>query len=86
MFHCNGDARVHVKLCNTVQVIKVFLFLSLSIARDLKHHSMSMGSEVDDEEGKRAQGDDLEKMVVPKPKDKEADSDSDDDAFDNKSV
>lgn len=45
-----------------------------------------MGSEVDDEEGKRAQGDDLEKMVVPKPKDKEADSDSDDDAFDNKSV
>ena len=47
-----------------------------------------MGSEVDDEEGKSAQGDDLEKMVVPKPtaKDKEVDSDSDDDAFDNKSV
>ena len=47
-----------------------------------------MGSEVDDEEGKSAQGDDLEKMVVPKPtaKDKEADSDSDDDAFDNKSA
>ena len=47
-----------------------------------------MGSEVDDEEGKSAQGDDLEKMVVPKPtaKVKEADSDSDDDAFDNKSV
>lgn len=57
-------------------------------ARDRKHHSLSMGSEVDDEEGKSAQGDDLEKMVVPKPtaKDKEADSDSDDDAFDNKSV
>ena len=73
---------------HTVQVIKVFLFLSFSIARDRKHHSMSMGSEVDDEEGKSAQGDDLEKMVVPKPtaKDKEADSDSDDDAFDYKSV
>ena len=74
---------------HTLQVIKLsLLFLSLFIARDRKHHSLSMGSEVDDEEGKSAQGDDLEKMVVPKPtaKDKEADSDSDDDAFDNKSV
>ena len=72
-----------------LQVIKLLLlFLSLFIARDRKHHSLSMGSEVDDEEGKSAQGDDLEKMVVPKPtaKDKEADSDSDDDDFDNKSV
>ena len=80
---------MHVCNTHTLQVIKLLLlFLSLFIVRDRKHHSLSMGSEVDDEEGKSAQGDDLEKMVVPKPtaKDKEADSDSDDDTFDNKSV
>ena len=91
MFYCNHPMAmcVYMYVTYTLQVIKLLLlFLSLFIARDRKHHSLSMGSEVDDEEGKSAQGDDLEKMVVPKPtaKDKEADSDSDDDAFDNKSV
>ena len=44
-----------------------------------------MGSEIDDEEGKSPQDNDLEKMTVPKPKaDKGADSDSDDDAFDDR--
>lgn len=91
MFYCNHPMAmcVYMYVTHTLQVIKLLLlFLSLFIARDRKHHSLSIGSEVDDEEGKSAQGDDLEKMVVPKPtaKDKEADSDSDDDAFDNKSV
>ena len=91
MFYCNHPMAmcVYMYVIHTLQVIKLLLlFLSLFIARDRKHHSLSIGSEVDDEEGKSAQGDDLEKMVVPKPtaKDKEADSDSDDDAFDNKSV
>ena len=93
MFYYNHPMAMQVYMyvthTHTLQVIKLLLlFLSLFIARDRKHHSLSMGSEVDDEEGKSAQGDDLEKMVVPKPtaKVKEADSDSDDDAFDNKSV
>lgn len=59
-------------------------------ARDRKHHSLSVGSEVDDEEGKSSQDIDVEKMVVPKPKakakNKGADSDSDEDGLDDRSV
>jgi len=53
------------------------------IARDRKHH-LSLGSEVDDEEGK-VEKDITETMKVPKPKSKKGvDSDSDDDAFDDR--
>ncbi|KAL9963944.1 hypothetical protein ACROYT_G027507 [Oculina patagonica] len=55
-------------------------------ARDRKHHTLSVGSEIDDEEGPAAK-DSVETMKVPKPKSsKQADSDSDDDAFDDKQV
>ena len=62
---------------------------SLFAARDRKHNSMSVGSEIGDEEGKSSQDNDLEKMTVPKPKGGkkgDGDSDSDDDAFDDRSV
>ena len=64
--------------------LKKSIFFSLFVARDRKHHSLSVGSEVDDEEGS-AMKDSDETMKVPKPKSsKMADSDSDDDAFDDK--
>ncbi|KAJ7392850.1 Transcription factor iws1 [Desmophyllum pertusum] len=53
-------------------------------ARDRKHHSLSVGSEIYDEEGEVTKDSD-ETMKVPKPKSsKPVDSDSDDDAFDDK--
>lgn len=53
-------------------------------ARDRKHHLLSVGSEVDDEEEK-VEKDITETMKVPKPKsNKGAGSDSDDDAFDDR--
>lgn len=53
-------------------------------ARDRKHHLLSVGSEMDDEEGK-VEKDITETMKVPKPKsNKGAGSDSDDDAFDDR--
>lgn len=56
-------------------------------ARDMKHRSISAGSEVDDGQGKSSQDNDLEKMTVPKPKaDKGGESDSDDDAFDERTA
>lgn len=56
------------------------------VARDMKHRSISAGSEVDDGEGKSSQDNDLEKMTVPKPKaDKGEESDSDD-AFDDRTA
>ena len=65
--------------------LQEFIFvLLLFIARDRKHHLLSVGSEVDDEEGK-VEKDITETMKVPKPKsNKGADSDSDDDAFDDR--
>lgn len=52
-------------------------------ARDRKQHSASLGSEVDDEEAKGSQDNDLEKMTVPKPKGaNEEDDDSEDDLED----
>lgn len=58
----------------------------LFVARDRKHHSLSVGSEIDDAEGLVAKDSD-ETMTVPKPKSsKKVDSDSDDDAFDDKPV
>lgn len=58
-------------------------------ARDRKQHSLSLGSEVDDEEVK-ARKDDLETMKVPKPKTNKSalddDDDDDDDDLDDKQV
>lgn len=57
-------------------------------ARDRKQHSLSLGSEADDEEVK-ANKDDLETMKVPKPKSNKSaldDDDDDDDDLDDKQV
>ena len=54
----------------------------LFIARDRKHHLSSVGSEVDDKEGK-VDKTSTEITIVPKSK-KGVDSDSDDDAFDDR--
>ena len=60
----------------------------LYLARDRKQHSLSLGSEADDEEVK-ANKDDLETMKVPKPKSNKSaleDDDDDDDDLDDKQV
>ena len=56
-------------------------------ARDKKQQSASVGSEVDDEEAKSSQDNNLENMTVPKPtSNKAGDSDDDDDDVDDRSV
>lgn len=57
--------------------------------RDKKQQSASVGSEVDDEEAKSSQDNNLEKMTVPKPTSNKAgdsDDDDDDDDVDDRSV
>ena len=62
--------------------MRKFKSLLLFVARDRKQHSVSLGSEVDDEEGK-ATKDDVEAMKVPKPKSKKGLNDDDDDDEDD---
>ena len=55
-------------------------------ARDKKQQSASVGSEVDDEEAKSSQDNNLEKMTVPKPTSNKGGDSVDDAEMDDRSV